>query len=160
MLALPVPTGLCRTVKQQCSYRRSSCNINPHIIHRSSFRRHLSPLKLACRKPRRRSVIIEFSLWAWWAGESVARARRTVPGQMHEQIIPPARVQPHTCSEVHAAPASPHSHTKPGACTVRTWHSRLRCELVTYAVTILEICIKKEVWSSLIEHAGGGIMHV
>lgn len=43
----------------------------------------------------------------------------------------------------------------------QTWHSKLRYKLFTYAVTILEICIKKrKVWSSLIEHAEGGIMHL
>lgn len=42
----------------------------------------------------------------------------------------------------------------------QTWNSKVRWKLFTYAVTILEICIKKEVWNSLIERVGGGVMHL
>lgn len=66
----------------------------------------------------------------------------------------------HSHTNTHKQVHAQSERSAPERQTAQTWNGELRRELFAYTVTILDICIKKELWNSLIEHAGGGIMHL
>lgn len=161
----PPPSGVRRTIKLQCSYYSSSRNTTYYTY------RYLSPPNVGpCPYEAVQQLIMELSSWVRWASKSTAYcethgpcgfctdARAEQPEGRRPDGPEQNFAQPRaTCWKVHAAPAAPgarilEAYAQTGARSVRgstrrqkaqIWQSKLRRELFTYTLAILEICIRK-----------------